>query len=119
MLSVTTLIDYQQTPHQPAFIDFKSVATAAATIYKMSGDFTMLHSVTACWSLHQLLPFMDDETKAIRHLWQAIVVAYLSAGSPAMTITDKVPLSSWTDITDFCCQSNHEHLIDLCHACQQ
>ena len=119
MLSVTTLIDYQQTPHQPSAIDFKTIASAAATIYKMSGDFTMLHSVTACWSFYQLLPFIEDETKALRYLWQAIVVAYLSAGSPAMTITDKVILSPWVDILEFCCQSNNEHLIDLCRACQQ
>lgn len=117
MDSVITLIDYQQTPHQPQFIDFLTIANATATIYKMSGDFTMLHCVTGCWSLKQILPFVEDETMALRYFWQATVVAYLSAGSPAMTFVDKITLSPWSQILEFCCQSNNEHLIDLCYAC--
>jgi len=117
MHSVITLIDYQQTPHQPQYIDFLSIANATATIYKMSGDFTMLHSVTACWSLKTILPFVEDEILSLRYFWQAIVVAYLSAGSPAMTFVDKILLSPWPQIIDFCCQSNNEHLIDLCGGC--
>jgi len=117
MHSVITLIDFQQTPHQPQYIDFISIANAAATIYKMSGDFTMLHSVTACWSLKIVLPFVNDDVLALRYFWQAIVVAYLSAGSPAMTFVDKILLSPWPQIIDFCCQSNNEHLIDLCGGC--
>lgn len=117
MNSVITLVDYQQTPHQPQFIDFVTLANATATIYKMSGDFTMLHSVTGCWSLKTILPYVDDETTVLRYFWQATLVAYLSAGSPAMTFVDKISLSPWPQLIDFCCQSNNEHLIDLCYAC--
>lgn len=119
MTSVTTLIDYQTTPHQPEVIDFESIANAAATIYKMSGDFTMLHSVTACYSFSQLTPYMEDEVTGLRHLWQAIVVAYLSAGSPSMTNTEKPELLPWQEIVKFCCASHNEHLIELCYACHQ
>ncbi|WP_435274885.1 questin oxidase family protein [Psychrobium sp. nBUS_13] len=118
MTSVTTLIDYQTTPHQPEVIDFESIANAAATIYKMSGDFTMLHSVTACYSFNQLTKYIEDESLGLRYLWQAIVVAYLSAGSPAMTNVEKPELLPWPEIVEFCCGTHNEHLIELCYACR-
>lgn len=118
MTSVTTLIGYQTTPHQPEIIDFQSIANAAATIYKMSGDFTMLHSVTACYSFNQLAEYIEDESLGLRYLWQAIVVAYLSAGSPAMINVEKPELLSWPTIVEFCRGSHNEHLIELCYACR-
>lgn len=119
MMSIPSLIDYQQVSHQPYLIDLNIVASAAATIYKMSGDFIMLHSVTACWALGQLIDYLPDQELALRYLWQAIVVAYISAGSPVMNNVDKVELIPWPVIINFCCNSHNEHLIELCHACYQ
>jgi len=117
--SVSTLYDYQNSDNQPHEISLEIIADATVKIYQMTGDFTMLHALTATASLKVILPYCEEQELALRYFWQAVVVAYLSTGGAPMSSVEQSPLLPWAEIFSFCHQSPNEHLIELCRACHQ
>jgi hypothetical protein len=97
------------------------LATLAAQAYAASGNFTALHLVTSAHAVRVLLPFMDDDTKAlaITDYWRAyaaaVCVAGLRAGPPPHP-------RGWPDILAAARASDDDHvikLVDSCHEQQQ
>ena len=119
MISVLALDQYHQIPSQPQEINFALVVNTVLSAYKMTGDFTMHHCVVAVKSFGQLREYFGDQEQALRYFWQAVVVAYLSTGGVPMVPVVAVDLIDWTQIKQFCCDCTNEHLIEICHACEQ
>jgi hypothetical protein len=51
--------------------------------YAATGNFTLLHGVTACHAARLLARFARDRDAALRRLWAALVAAYMGEGCPA------------------------------------
>jgi len=118
MASVLLLPDYQEMASQPQALNFNILAKAVVSAYQMTGDFTLCQGVIAVNALSELLPYIDDQEQALRNFWQALVLVYLSTGGVAMNAAEPVELIDWLEIRAFCCNSDNEHLIELCYACE-
>lgn len=97
--------------------DIASLAEAMLAAYAATGDFTVLHGLTACHAFRALRPLLDDSALGERFLWQALVCAYLSAGGP----TAGSPLNgdeslSWEEIRRRAAVATDEHDIKLAYA---
>jgi questin oxidase-like protein len=66
----------------PAQLTGETVAGALIRAYAAGGDFTLLHGVTGCHAFRLLAPSLGEREAALRHLWHAVVAAFMSCGSP-------------------------------------
>lgn len=98
-------------------INIAALAAALLGAYAATGDFTVLHGLTACHAFRALMPFMDDPKLGERYLWQALVCAYLSAGGPAAgaPLTGDESLS-WEEIRRRAAGASDEHDIKLAYS---
>ena len=104
----------------PRRLDIGSQARALLRAYADTGNFTVLHGVTASLAFRVLLPFMKDADAAQGYLWQALVCAYLSAGGPAAGSPLKGDEGlSWPEIHGLAVASTDEHDIKLAYTCWQ
>jgi len=102
----------------PRKLEIRAQARALLGAYAATGDFTVLHGVTACYAFRTLLPFVKNVDAAQGYLWQALVCAYLSSGGPATG----APLQgdeglSWEEIRRRAAASRDEHDIKLAYVC--
>lgn len=98
-------------------VDIGSLAAALLGAYAATGDFTVLHGLTACHAFRGLMPFMEDVIRAERYLWQALVCAYLSAGGPAAGSPLKGDESlTWPEIRRRAAASSDEHDLKLAYS---
>jgi len=116
--SVLLLPDYHEMASQPQQISFNILAKAVVSVYRMTGDFTLCQGVVAVNALRELLPYIDEPELALRYFWQALVLVYLSTGGVQMNAAEPAELIDWLKIREFCCDSDNEHLIEFCYACQ-
>jgi hypothetical protein len=89
----------------------------AARAYAGSGNFTVLHMLTASHALRLLLPFVDDadaET-ALRWFWQAWATALVAA---CVQPRPPVPLLPWPEIVRRALAEADVHVIKLVDACR-
>lgn len=102
----------------PRKLDIRAQASVLLRAYAATGNFTVLHGVTASLAFRLLLPFVKDADTAQRYLWQALVCAYLSAGGPAAgsPLTGDEGLS-WPKIHARANASTDEHDIKLAYTC--
>lgn len=103
----------------PVKLDIDSLAAAVIRAYAASNDFTMLHGVTGTHAFGMLAPFAPDPTRALAHLWQAVVAAYLGAGSPAVegeALAGNRALG-WKEIHALAIQCSDEHDVKLAYTC--
>lgn len=118
MASVLMLPDYHEVASQPQEINFNILVKSVVSLYQMTGDFTMYQGVIAVNALGELLPYYDNHETAQRYFWQALVIAYLSTGAVQMAAAEPVALIDWLEIRSICCDSDNEHLIEFCYACE-
>ncbi|QJR10234.1 hypothetical protein DSM104443_01288 [Usitatibacter rugosus] len=103
----------------PAKLSVASIAAAMIRVYAASTDFTMLHGVTGTHAFRLLAPFSSAPALATAQLWQAVVAAYLGAGSPAaegeaLKGSDAL---AWKDIHARAIRCTDEHDIKLAYSC--
>lgn len=97
--------------------DIASLAAALLDAFAATGDFTVLHGLTACHAFRVLKPFMEEASLGERYLWQALVCAYLSAGGPAAGAPLKGDESlSWDEIRRRAAASDDEHDLKLAYS---
>jgi len=102
-----------------AKLSVASLATALIRAYAASSDFTVLHGVTGTHAFRLLAEHSSDPGLALAHLWQAVVAAYLGAGSPAV---EGVALKGsdaldWDRIRERAVRCMDEHDVKLVHTC--
>ncbi len=97
------------------------LARAGIALYWQTGDFTVLHMVTATHAARLLLEQHRQlgTGDAIRNLWVAASAAYASAGAPRLTDPAAPPqeLPSWPAIFAQAIQSNDDHVIKMTYTC--
>ena len=101
---------------QPEANTLPELARAAAARYAASGNFTVLHMVTACHAVHQLLPWIGDEDSALRHASVAAAAAWKAAAAADGEAPAPRP---WRDIVQHALDADDEHVIKLVHAARE
>lgn len=105
----------------PEGLSVASIAQAVIRTYAASGDFTMLHGVTGTHAFRLLAPYASGAPGALAHLWQAVVAAYLGAGSPAAEgwgVAGSDALD-WAEIRERATRCADEHDVKLAYSCWQ
>jgi hypothetical protein len=103
----------------PAKLSVDSLAAAVIRVYAASNDFTMLHGVTGTHAFGLLAAYAASPTRALGHFWQALVAAYLGAGSPAVegdALAGNAALG-WPQIHALAIQCSDEHDVKLAYSC--
>lgn len=112
----------------PAFDEYRTpikglelgdLAKIAALIFLATGDFTVLHLVTACHATRVLKPYLGAD--AVDHLAIAMLAAYATVGRPAFDSDRQAEqnLPDWKTLTARAIPSNDEHDLKLVYSCQQ
>jgi len=102
-----------------AKLSVASLAAALIRSYAASSNFTVLHGVTGTHAFRLLAEHSNDPGLALAHLWQAVVAAYLGAGSPAV---EGVALKGsdaldWNTIRERAIRCMDEHDVKLVYSC--
>lgn len=91
-----------------------AIARAMVRLHVASRDnFTALHAVTGTHAYRMLEPFVADRALGRRHLWQALVAAYVSIGTPRLAMPAAVALPTWTEIVARAAASTDDHQLKL------
>jgi hypothetical protein len=103
----------------PAALTLRELAGAMIRAYAASGDFTLLHAVTGTHALRVLLPYVKSPSLALAHHWQALLAAYLGAGSPpvegwALAGDDTL---AWARVHELAARCDDEHDVKLAYSC--
>jgi hypothetical protein len=112
----------------PAFDDYRfgitnlalrDLAKIAALLFLATGDFTILHLVTACHAMRVLQPHLS--TDAVGHFAVAMLAAYASIGRPDFDpdLQPAATLPDWPALAARAIASNDEHDLKLVYSCQQ
>jgi len=112
----------------PAFDDYRfgitnlalrDLAKMAVLLFLATGDFTVLHLVTACHATRVLQPYLA--TDAVDHLCVAMLAAYASIGRPDFDpdLQPAAGLPDWPSLAARAITSNDEHDLKVVYSCQQ
>ncbi|NHZ63659.1 questin oxidase family protein [Massilia genomosp. 1] len=102
------------TPIQPSGLDLRQVAQFALGAYHAREDFTLLHTVTACHAFRLLLPYAGEPRRALRYLWEAVVVATLTV-EPEVTAEPAVASEiDWHACMAQAARATDAHVVKLC-----
>jgi hypothetical protein len=97
-----------------------AIARAMVRLHAASNNFTALHAVTGTHAYRLLEPFVGDRVAGRRHLWQALVAAYVSIGAPALAAAPAPPrLPPWTEVVAKAAASDDDHDLKLTDIAQQ
>lgn len=99
---------------QPSVLDLRQVAQFALGAYHAREDFTLLHTVTACHAFRLLLPYAGEPQRALRYLWEAILVAMLTV-EPASAVAPAAAAGmDWKDCFAQATRATDAHVVKLC-----
>lgn len=100
-------------------LELGDLAKIAALIFLATGDFTILHLVTACHATRLLNPYLGAD--AVSHLAIAMLAAYASVGRPDFDagLRPSPNLPDWSALAARAIPSNDEHDLKLVYSCQQ
>jgi hypothetical protein len=100
-------------------LELRDLAKIAALLFLATGDFTILHLVTACHATRILQPYLAAD--AVDHLGVSMLAAYASTGRPDFD-ADLQPardLPDWPSLAARTIPSDDEHDLKLVYSCQQ
>jgi hypothetical protein len=92
------------------------LARGAAELYAASGNFTVLHMLTASHALRVLLPCLDEPLPAVRQAWRAFAAAWVASGARDR---GPAPLRPWPAIVAFARASDDAHVVKLVDSCRE
>lgn len=99
---------------QPSGLDLRQVARFALDAYHAQEDFTLLHTVTACHAFRLVLPYAGDPQRALRYLWEAVLVASLTV-EPAMSAMPAAAAQiDWQACLAQAARATDAHVVKLC-----
>lgn len=102
----------------PSDSTLAALAAASVRLYLQSGDFTALHAVTGTHAYRLLEPFIQPPEIGLRYLWQALVAAYVSIGTPSLVEPPAGSVPAWNESLERARASGDEHdieLVDIAH----
>jgi hypothetical protein len=100
-------------------LDLRDLAKIAVLLFLETGDFTVLHLVTACHATRVLQPYLAAD--AVDHLGVAMLAAYASIGRPDFDadVRPADDLPDWPSLAARAIPSDDEHDLKLVYSCQQ
>jgi len=105
---------------QPKDISFEILASASLELFKQTNGFTILHCITGCHALRNLRKYLDNEELALRHLFNAIIYAFLTrkhqAPDKSLKTNENV---GWPEIINLVKNSKNDHQIKLVYSLYQ
>lgn len=105
---------------QPRRLDFETIANFAIRAYAAKEDFTLLHLVTGCHAFRKLIPYMEAPDSAVRYLWQAVLIGFLSTGLPYRRPSMAAPIEhDWRTCLESAVRSDNDHTIKLIYTAWQ
>jgi hypothetical protein len=117
MVEVSQLPAVRVAATQPEHLQFADIANFAIKMYAAREDFTVLHTVTGCHAFRLLMPYLDDVANATRHLWHAVMLAYLSTGltPQRLNLAHTATNLDWPRCLARAVQSDNDHVIKLAY----
>ncbi|RYV01681.1 hypothetical protein SOPP22_15065 [Shewanella sp. OPT22] len=105
----------------PKDLTLESLKLCCLDAFYSKDDFTLLHTVTGCHAFSIILPFINDIDFALKQLWQAVLVAYLSTGLPYSGFSGfkAVQHVDFESVINKAISSNDDHIIKLTFTCYQ
>jgi hypothetical protein len=103
----------------PAQISIPHLAATLIRAYAATGNFTLLHGVTACHAARLITRFARDRDAAVGRLWMALAAAYVGEGSPAIDgwrLAGSDALD-WPEIHARAVRCDDEHDVKLAYTC--
>lgn len=119
MSEIAELLKRNQVIIQPESISLSSLRNFALNALYGHDDFTLLHTVTGCHAFSIVMPYLNNKESALRELWKAIVVAYLSTGLSYENQSTSLPdeQCDFTLIINDAIHSGDSHVIKLVYSC--
>jgi len=119
MDEIGTLLKQKASIIQPEFISLDNLRNIALSAFNAKSNFTLLHTVTGCHAFSIIMPYLEDINAALRELWKAILVAYLSTGLSykAEKIAPSDLECDFTDLANHVIESTDFHAIKLVYSC--
>jgi len=104
---------------QPEVISFDELRKLALEAFNAQSNFTLLHTVTGCHAFSIIMPYLKDSNTALRELWKAILVAYLSTGLSFKAKKFEVSAleCNFTELAAQVIKSSDFHAIKLVYSC--
>lgn len=99
---------------QPSGLDLRQVAQFALGAYHAREDFTLLHTVTACHAFRLLLPYAGQPQRALRYLWEAVVVATLTVEASGAASPAAAAHLDWKECLAHAARATDAHVVKLC-----
>jgi hypothetical protein len=93
------------------------LARFAAERYAITGNFTVLHMVTATRALRVLAPWIGDLQAATPLLAQAFAAAWLAARIDPQAQPRRSLAGGWDEVRAAAIASDDDHVVKLVHAC--
>ncbi len=107
-------------PTAPALPAEQLLAQAAINLYHQTGDFTVLHMVTATHAARVLFTAQPPlaTPRALQTLWTAYGAAYAAVGAPPLASTPPAePTRPWPEIFSDAIASDDDHVIKMTYSC--
>lgn len=102
--------------------DLGALASTAHALYRSSGDFFALHTMTATHAARLVAEHLSDEgVKAALTvgLTRAVAVAYVVIGAPELTVQPYVGAPpAWDAIVAVARESDDPHVLKMVHTCR-
>lgn len=119
MNEIGILLTNTKSVFQPIKITLSELRELSLKALYMHDDFTLLHTVTGCHAFSIVLPYIEDTDAAIREMWKAILIAYLSTGLEFKDCEINTPSQAcdFEPIIKRALESNDSHLIKLVYTC--
>jgi len=104
---------------QPRSVNLTDLKAFALKAFWAKDDFTLLHTVTGCHAFSIIMPYLENVDVALKELWKAILVAYLSTGLDYADKEIQVSESSFdfSLVISRALESNDSHVIKLVYTC--
>ncbi len=107
---------------QPKNITLSMIVNFALSAHIRNDDFATLHMITSCHAFRVIQKYFDDHTLALRYLWEAIAIAYLTTERVDSECRELLPKSrkySWSNCIENAKRSSDDHMIKLTYTAWQ
>ncbi|KGJ93743.1 questin oxidase family protein [Colwellia psychrerythraea] len=119
MSEIGSLLKHENCVIQPHSVNLSDLKKFALKAYCAKDDFTLLHTVTGCHAFSIVMPYIEYVDIALKELWKAILVAYLSTGLDYADKEIQISENSFDFplVISSALKSNDSHVIKLVYTC--
>lgn len=121
MNEINRVLKAQQISIQTNEVTLNAIRKLCLDIFTVHNNFTMLHCITVCHAFRISEKYFKNKEEALKHLWEAIVVAYASTQLQYKQIVSETKIidKPWSETLNAAIQSIDDHVIKLVYSCWQ